>query len=256
MPRATRADVARLAGVSPATVSHVLNNRAEEVGVAAATAQRVREAAEQLAYIPRATGRHLRASAPRAIGLFLSEAPTPANIPLLSRIVLPAIEEARKYSMFAIPFFPACQEDGTITGPVTAHDVLSEIDLRAAIIEVDESHIQLGHDLAQQDVPIIWMNTRGRPADLSGAISLGIDDKSGVNKALEQIVEPEGKLAVGYGSDLPPVVMSGSQALATDIDWPLEDMTREAIAIASRPTLETSETADKITFHTSIVRPT
>ena len=190
MPRATRADVARLAGVSPATVSHVLNNRAEEVGVAAATAQRVREAAEQLAYIPRATGRHLRASAPRAIGLFLSEAPTPANIPLLSRIVLPAIEEARKYSMFAIPFFPACQEDGTITGPVTAHDVLSEIDLRAAIIEVDESHIQLGHDLAQQDVPIIWMNTRGRPADLSGDIA-GYRYKSGVNKALEQIVEPE-----------------------------------------------------------------
>ena len=44
--RATRADVARLAGVSTAVVSYVFNNGPRPV--AADTAQQVREAAEKL----------------------------------------------------------------------------------------------------------------------------------------------------------------------------------------------------------------
>jgi LacI family transcriptional regulator len=49
MPHATIPDIARLAGVSPATVDRVLNNRA---GVSAANRQRVLTAAHQLGYLP------------------------------------------------------------------------------------------------------------------------------------------------------------------------------------------------------------
>ncbi|MCZ0982246.1 LacI family DNA-binding transcriptional regulator [Streptomyces diastatochromogenes] len=49
----TSADVARLAGVSWATVSYVLNNTSA-VRISEPTRQRVREAAEELGYVPHA----------------------------------------------------------------------------------------------------------------------------------------------------------------------------------------------------------
>ncbi|MFE1951215.1 LacI family DNA-binding transcriptional regulator [Streptomyces sp. NPDC059524] len=56
----TSADVARLAGVSRATVSFVLNNT-QTHRVSEATRTRVREAAQQLGYVPHAAARTLRA---------------------------------------------------------------------------------------------------------------------------------------------------------------------------------------------------
>ena len=50
-PVPTSADVARLAGVSRATVSYVLNNTAA-VRISEPTRRRVREAAEELGYVP------------------------------------------------------------------------------------------------------------------------------------------------------------------------------------------------------------
>lgn len=47
----TSADVARLAGVSRATVSYVLNN-ARAVRISEPTRRRVREAARELGYVP------------------------------------------------------------------------------------------------------------------------------------------------------------------------------------------------------------
>ena len=54
---ATSADVARLAGVSRSTVSHILNGQVERFSQE--TAQRVREAAATLGYVPSAAGRAL-----------------------------------------------------------------------------------------------------------------------------------------------------------------------------------------------------
>jgi DNA-binding LacI/PurR family transcriptional regulator len=58
--RPTSADVARLAGVSRATVSYVLNGR-RDVPIAEATRQQVLDAAEQLDYHPSPAARALRA---------------------------------------------------------------------------------------------------------------------------------------------------------------------------------------------------
>jgi DNA-binding LacI/PurR family transcriptional regulator len=59
-PAPTSADVARLAGVSRATVSYVLNDAAGG-RVGRETRLRVREAAEKLGYVPHAAARSLRA---------------------------------------------------------------------------------------------------------------------------------------------------------------------------------------------------
>lgn len=58
MPRPTRRDVAEMAGVAPSTVSLILNNRAEELGIAMATRLRVEEAVRALGYYP---NRHIHA---------------------------------------------------------------------------------------------------------------------------------------------------------------------------------------------------
>ncbi|MGW4028656.1 LacI family DNA-binding transcriptional regulator [Streptomyces sp. NPDC004838] len=71
----TSADVARLAGVSRATVSYVLNNTSS-VRISEPTRRRVREAAEELGYVPHAAARSLRAGHTRMVLL-----PT-ANFPV------------------------------------------------------------------------------------------------------------------------------------------------------------------------------
>ncbi|MET9144316.1 LacI family DNA-binding transcriptional regulator [Streptomyces sp. NPDC004042] len=68
----TSADVARLAGVSRATVSYVLNNTSA-VRISEPTRRRVRAAAEELGYVPHAAARSLRAGHSRIVLM-----PTPA----------------------------------------------------------------------------------------------------------------------------------------------------------------------------------
>ena len=69
----TSADVARRAGVSRATVSYVLNDSASG-RVSEQTRQRVRDAAEELGYIPHAAARALRAGHTGIVLLTMPEA--------------------------------------------------------------------------------------------------------------------------------------------------------------------------------------
>lgn len=73
-PVPTSADVARLAGVSRATVSYVLNN-AEAVRISEPTRVKVRRAAEELGYVPHAAARSLRAGHTRIVLLPTSHVP-------------------------------------------------------------------------------------------------------------------------------------------------------------------------------------
>ncbi|MBE5762215.1 MAG: LacI family transcriptional regulator [Clostridiales bacterium] len=67
--RATLKDVAKLAGVSVMAVSNVMNNKG---GISDSTAQRIREAAEKLNYIPNTVARSLRTSSSKIIGVITS----------------------------------------------------------------------------------------------------------------------------------------------------------------------------------------
>ncbi|EPD66622.1 LacI family DNA-binding transcriptional regulator [Streptomyces sp. HGB0020] len=79
----TSADVARLAGVSRATVSYVLNNTSA-VRISEPTRRRVREAAKELGYVPHAAARSLRAGHSRMV---LMPAPSFPVGPLYSRFI-------------------------------------------------------------------------------------------------------------------------------------------------------------------------
>lgn len=71
----TRADVARMAGVSTAVVSYVVNNGPRPV--AAATAARVRDAMELLGYLPNASARALRLGRTHTLGLVMADSLNP-----------------------------------------------------------------------------------------------------------------------------------------------------------------------------------
>jgi DNA-binding LacI/PurR family transcriptional regulator len=73
-PVPTSADVARLAGVSRATVSYVLNGTSA-VRISEATRLRVREAADELGYIPHAAARSLRSGTSRMVLLPAPDVP-------------------------------------------------------------------------------------------------------------------------------------------------------------------------------------
>jgi len=80
-PVPTSADVARLAGVSRATVSYVLNNTSA-VRISEPTRRRVHAAAKELGYVPHAAARSLRAGHSRMV---LMPTPTVPVGPLYSK---------------------------------------------------------------------------------------------------------------------------------------------------------------------------
>src|SRR5438874_1347295 len=71
----TRADVARLAGTSPALVSYVLNGGPRKV--APATTARILEAIETLGYRPNTVARSLRMARGHSLGLIVPDSSNP-----------------------------------------------------------------------------------------------------------------------------------------------------------------------------------
>jgi DNA-binding LacI/PurR family transcriptional regulator len=76
--RTTSADVARLAGVSRATVSYVLNGR--DQSIAEATKQRVFDAVRELDYVPNAASRALRGGTSHLVLLVNTSIPWSTNV--------------------------------------------------------------------------------------------------------------------------------------------------------------------------------
>ncbi|MCU1556398.1 MAG: HTH-type transcriptional repressor CytR [Microbacteriaceae bacterium] len=83
--RATIADVARLAGVHPGTVSRALNRKTESQ-VNPETVGRVRSAAKQLGYTPNSIARGLRTSSSMTVGVIIPDLTNPIFPPIVRGI--------------------------------------------------------------------------------------------------------------------------------------------------------------------------
>ncbi|WOX20702.1 LacI family DNA-binding transcriptional regulator [Streptomyces solicathayae] len=99
-PVPTSADVARLAGVSRATVSYVLNNTSA-VRISEPTRRKVREAADELGYVPHAAARSLRAGHSRMV--LLPTAHVPIG-PLYSRFLSELQGELRRLDYTVVQY--------------------------------------------------------------------------------------------------------------------------------------------------------
>lgn len=83
--RPTIQDVAKLAGVHPATVSRALDPR-REGRIAAPTAERIRSAARRLGYVPDPAARTLRSRRSAAIGVVVPDLANPVFPPIIAGI--------------------------------------------------------------------------------------------------------------------------------------------------------------------------
>ena len=78
MKRPSQVDVARLAGVSRATVSYVVNNQTDgRIPISEETRQRVLDAIAELGYVPDASARALRSGSTKTIGLIIPDIHNP-----------------------------------------------------------------------------------------------------------------------------------------------------------------------------------
>ena len=78
MKRPTQVDVARLAGVSTATVSYIVNERANDrVPISDKTRQRVLDAVAELGYLPDARAQSLASGDTKTIGLIIPDIRNP-----------------------------------------------------------------------------------------------------------------------------------------------------------------------------------
>ncbi|GAA2176564.1 LacI family DNA-binding transcriptional regulator [Agrococcus versicolor] len=144
--RATRADVARLAGVSPAVVSFTLNGGPRPV--ADATARRVREAVARLGYTPNAAARALSMGSSGVLGLVVHDIANPADGRLAARVqeaadergmdvVVAGVLEDRSRSLGALQALDARQVDGiVVTTPLSPEAVDGATRLRARIVQL------------------------------------------------------------------------------------------------------------------------
>ncbi len=95
-------DVARLAGVSQGTVSHVMNGNAR-AGIAVATQERVRKAAAELGYHPNRMARMLGRKRTDTLGLFISRLQNPFFIQIMEAAERLALEAGYHVMMDAAP---------------------------------------------------------------------------------------------------------------------------------------------------------
>lgn len=183
MDRATRADVARAAGVAPSTVSLVLNGRGPEVKIAPATIQRVQDAARTLNYIPNAAARSLRRGSSRLIALLMAELPDNPFVPVVHTVLTTAMIEIQKRGYLLLPLF---QSSNDPSDAQTIRSVLGDTQLAGVIRETTSAESFTSTLLANLGIPIVAMSMINTE-DTQGASALvSIDECAGVKEILSE----------------------------------------------------------------------
>lgn len=179
----SRADVARLAGVSPTTVSLVLNGKADEKRVAKKTQQRVRDAAEHLRYVPNSAARAMVGQRHFTVGIVTRHPPGSLHMPIFEYFAVGAIEEAARYQ-HTVKFLPP------VTDP-ESYDVYGT--LRDAQVDGILVHNLgwLAATLAEWRRPVVYVGLGDEPEPLPldriGAVTT--DEHGGTRMAARHLLE-------------------------------------------------------------------
>ncbi|GHC99548.1 LacI family transcriptional regulator [Zhihengliuella salsuginis] len=170
----TRKDVARLAGVSTAVVSYVVNGGPKHV--APATEAKVRQAVEALGYQPNAAARALKLGSSEMLGMVVPDA-TNAFFASMVR----AVENAALERGFAVLF---ADSDGSLRTErrLVKNLVNRRVDgvfLCSVLADPD-----LG-DLARADIPAVLLN---RSVESPAFSSVGVTFEEGARRAVEHLI--------------------------------------------------------------------
>ncbi len=175
---ATTKDVARLAGVSPATVSYVINQGREgNHKISSATCNRVLEAMTQLNYVPNMAGRNLRRQLTERVCLTLSDIGRPYDNSLVEDIQ--KVADRHHYSLIIA-------SSGT---PERKTQVLKQLHSRladGAIIrfeEIEEADLQF---LIKAQIALVIFSNSLTPA---GFDVVWTNDGEAVSRAIKYLIE-------------------------------------------------------------------
>jgi LacI family transcriptional regulator, galactose operon repressor len=180
--RVTIADVARRAGVSKTTVSHVISGNRP---VSSDTRSRVESAIAELRYRPDGIARSLRTRRTHVVALIIPDITNPFY-PILSRGLERALD-GRGYRTFI------CSSDGDTDREL---DFLAEVcDRRVDGIVLDSFHVTVDHveSITRGDVPVVWLG--GTPRAHPGVDSVRPDDEHGAFEATMHLIS-EGHRAI------------------------------------------------------------
>ena len=197
MERATRADVARAAGVAPSTVSLVLNGRGRDVKIAPATIERVKAAARELNYIPNAAARSLRRGKSHLIALLMAELPDDPFVPVVHTVLTTAMIDIQRRGYLLLPLFQS--GDGASDAEVI-RGVLGDTQLAGIIRETTSAEAFTSRLLANLGIPVVAMSMI--EADPTGSESslIRIDEGAGVQEVLSDcaLIDPSTEMGTVF----------------------------------------------------------
>lgn len=171
---ATINDVARLAGVSPATVSRVINGHSS---VDPTLAQRVHRAVEQLGYRPSRVARSLRTHRAAVWGLVISDIRNPFFTDMARGVEDAAMQ--RGYSVVL------CNTDEDRPKEQAYIDLAVDERMTGVIISPASAETDGVRRLIAADIPVVLVDRRlDLPVD-----SVVIDNVGGARSAVEHLVE-------------------------------------------------------------------
>ena len=168
--RPTITDVARLCGVTPATVSRVLNGK-QKFSASEAVRQKILETARKLGYVPDLAARNLNRRATRIIGLFAS--PQTHLAEGINESLLEGIAEVLHAGGYDV-FYELSPNNAEHALPFWRFDgaILMQAPRQATVTELD-----------RRRVPYVCVNEKvGNPA-----AHIVADDAMGMNRALEHL---------------------------------------------------------------------
>ncbi|MFJ6156292.1 LacI family DNA-binding transcriptional regulator [Pseudarthrobacter sp. NPDC092184] len=234
MAASTLTEVARLAGVSPATASRVLNGSARKPGKD--IADRVRQAADSLGYIPNAQAQGLAKSSSGLIGLIVHDIADP-YFAAIARGVQAAAREQRKMVLLATTGgAPGEEREAVAAFAARRADSIVIAGSRSCRTEDQGDNAELAAELDR------YCRNGGRVAVVGHSV-VGATAAEGYHVVAvpnqELAGALAGELAAGWDGDF--VIIGGPEGLLTS-----DDRVRgfqEGLARAGRPPAEILRTA-------------
>lgn len=175
--RATIKDVAKIAGVSPATVSRVINNKVKG-SVSEKTKQRILRAIQQLDYTPDIRAQSLRGLKTGLIGVIIPEASS-FYYQELSR----AIMEVGYNQGFGVL---TCSSENDVQRELFYIDFLQRQKVDGILIISERLKAQKVNDLIRKKIPIVLLDEDIPGADAPAVVT---DYYKGVSRAVQYLID-------------------------------------------------------------------
>jgi LacI family transcriptional regulator len=192
----TRADVARLAGVSTAVVSYVVNGGPRPVSDA--TASRVRDAIDRLGYRPNTTARALAVGATKTLGLVVPDSTNPFFAEYAWQIQRAATRLGYAVLITNTGFDPVAEERYALD----LHD--RQID---GLLLAGASGLRELAGLSRRGhrVPVVLIDA---PTPLHDYTTVGADSTGGTRRVVEHLIDVHGheSVALIIGDSADPAV--------------------------------------------------